>query len=161
MIEPVALSTDKEDARQRRHTRNIELQWSIYIYTSSLACHGIPWIDSFSTRLPSCSACWLDRQRVVWGQAATTVSNPCIVGFLPTFVKQVEQPMVMKTKQNGDRLFFNLCRTEYSRYSKYTGNRCFRVCELSKSCRLLILLPWHLVDFLNYERYIQKKAKLV
>lgn len=52
-------------------------------------------------------------------------------------------------------------QSEYSRYSKYTGNRCFRVCELSKSCRLLILLPWHLVDFLNYERYIQKKAKLV
>lgn len=51
-------------------------------------------------------------------------------------------------------------QSEYSRYSKYTGNRCFLVCELSKSCRLLILLPWHLVDFFHYKRYIQKKSKV-
>lgn len=168
MIEPVALSTDKEDARQRRHTRNIELQWSIctYIYIYMVYCllHVMEFLESIPFRLdsPRAQLAGLTAKESSEGKLPLQYQTLASLDFYQRLSSKSSNPWSWKLSKMVIGCFsISAEQSEYSRYSKYTGNRCFRVCELSKSCRLLILLPWHLVDFLNYERYIQKKAKLV
>ena len=92
-------------------------------------------------------------------RASCHYSNPCIIGFLPMFVKQLEQCMVIKTKQNGAVIvdFQSLQNKATIIDIATTGNRCFLACKfISKPCRFLIPLPWHFVHFVHHKRNIQK-----